>query len=340
MATGRAILPTTHTERSEMGAHSAAVKARLFVPTTDPAGGQPGSQPGQLGSQGHQPPPLVDPRDPDQTETDEKHRTLLAHYLSRCCREQVDCLLMVALQRQDFRRLEAILAHSPQKEGAAASQTIHRARVHAAFQRGDFKQVYQVLESQQFDAKYHTELQHLWYQSRYAEQRRLRNKPLGAVDHYRIRKKFPLPRTIWDGEELVYCFKERDRKMLREFYTVNRYPTPGEKRELAQRTKLSTTQVSNWFKNRRQRDKTQSREHPIGATPIKSEPSLFGPFERTGGEPQANFPVWGYVPPPSGPPPACSLGAAAAAAAAAAAHGLDYAALGRPGGISSNLLNG
>ena len=30
---------------------------------------------------------------------------------------------------------------------------------------------------------------------------------LGAVDKYRLRRKFPLPRTIWDGEETVYCFK-------------------------------------------------------------------------------------------------------------------------------------
>ena len=29
----------------------------------------------------------------------------------------------------------------------------------------------------------------------------------GAVDKYRLRRKFPLPRTIWDGEETVYCFK-------------------------------------------------------------------------------------------------------------------------------------
>ena len=88
---------------------------------------------------------------------------------------------MVALQRHDFRRLEAILAHAPARQGGAVSQTMYRARVHAAFQRGDFKQVYQVLESQPFDARYHTELQHLWYQSRYAEQRRLRNKPLGKA---------------------------------------------------------------------------------------------------------------------------------------------------------------
>lgn len=40
----------------------------------------------------------------------------------------------------------------------------------------------------------------------------------------------------------------------------NRYPTPEEKKMLAKKTGLTLTQVSNWFKNRRQRDRTpQSR---------------------------------------------------------------------------------
>jgi homeobox protein SIX4 len=78
----------------------------------------------------------------------------------------------------------------------------------------------------------------------------------GAVDKYRLRKKYPLPKTIWDGEETVYCFKERSRNALKECYSRNRYPTPDEKRALAKRTGLTLTQVSNWFKNRRQRDRT------------------------------------------------------------------------------------
>ena len=42
----------------------------------------------------------------------------------------------------------------------------------------------------------------------------------GAVDKYRLRRKFPLPRTIWDGEETVYCFKEKSRNSLKETYKV------------------------------------------------------------------------------------------------------------------------
>ena len=36
----------------------------------------------------------------------------------------------------------------------------------------------------------------------------------------------------------------------------SRYPNPEEKRQLAKKTGLTLTQVSNWFKNRRQRDRT------------------------------------------------------------------------------------
>uniref|UniRef100_A0A8C9UDR1 SIX homeobox 2 n=1 Tax=Serinus canaria TaxID=9135 RepID=A0A8C9UDR1_SERCA len=76
-----------------------------------------------------------------------------------------------------------------------------------------------------------------------------------AVGKYRVRRKFPLPRSIWDGEETSYCFKEKSRSVLREWYAHNPYPSPREKRELAEATGLTTTQVSNWFKNRRQRDR-------------------------------------------------------------------------------------
>ncbi|XP_044292186.1 homeobox protein SIX1 [Varanus komodoensis] len=101
----------------------------------------------------------------------------------------------------------------------------------------------------------HPKLQQLWLKAHYVEAEKLRGRPLGAVGKYRVRRKFPLPRTIWDGEETSYCFKEKSRGVLREWYAHNPYPSPREKRELAEATGLTTTQVSNWFKNRRQRDR-------------------------------------------------------------------------------------
>ncbi|EJW70638.1 hypothetical protein WUBG_18457, partial [Wuchereria bancrofti] len=40
-----------------------------------------------------------------------------------------------------------------------------------------------------------------------------RQKELGAVEKYRLRKKHPPPRSIWDGQETIYSFKENARKL-------------------------------------------------------------------------------------------------------------------------------
>ena len=68
----------------------------------------------------------------------------------------------------------------------------------------------------------------------------------------------------------VYCLKEMERgaraqwRRVEEFYLKVRYPTNEEKRNLAHATGLTITQVSNWFNNRRQKDRTpqSSRNEP------------------------------------------------------------------------------
>ena len=146
---------------------------------------------------------------------------------------------------------------------------------------------------------------------------------------YKLNLKFPLcGRTIWDGEQKTHCFKERTRSLLREWYLQGKmisvsivrtykpnfsaqtllkaklsdpYPNPSKKRELAQATGLTPTQVNlfvsilklfrrilllqhwfplpfkssfhspqlmddcpqvgNWFKNRRQRDRAAAAKN-------------------------------------------------------------------------------
>lgn len=78
-----------------------------------------------------------------------------------------------------------------------------------------------------------------------------------------MRKKYPMPRTIWDGEQKTHCFKERTRSLLREWYLQDPYPNPTKKRELAQATGLTPTQVGNWFKNRRQRDRAAAAKNRL-----------------------------------------------------------------------------
>uniref|UniRef100_A0A452U9Y6 Homeobox domain-containing protein n=1 Tax=Ursus maritimus TaxID=29073 RepID=A0A452U9Y6_URSMA len=135
------------------------------------------------------------------------------------------------------------------------NESVLKAKAVVAFHRGNFRELYKILESHQFSPHNHAKLQQLWLKAHYIEAEKLRGRPLGAVGKYRVRRKFPLPRSIWDGEETSYCFKEKSRSVLREWYAHNPYPSPREKRELAEATGLTTTQVSNWFKNRRQRDR-------------------------------------------------------------------------------------
>lgn len=144
----------------------------------------------------------------------------------------------------------------PPDELDRGGESVLMARASVAFHCGSYHELYSILEGHPFSPRRHPELQQMWFKSHYNEAEKIRGRALGAVDKYRLRKKFPLPKTIWDGEETVYCFKERSRNALKECYMRNRYPTPDAKKNLAKKTGLTLTQVSNWFKNRRQRDRT------------------------------------------------------------------------------------
>ncbi len=174
--------------------------------------------------------------------------------------EQVTCICETLQQSGDIDKLERFLWSLPHNESLNRHETVLRAKAIVAFYRCAFHELYAILENHNFDPKYHNELQQMWYKAHYIEAEKIRGRDLGAVDKYRLRKKFPLPKTIWDGEETVYCFKEKSRTTLKESYLRNKYPTPDEKRNLAKKTGLTLTQVSNWFKNRRQRDRTPQQK--------------------------------------------------------------------------------
>nr|XP_057936779.1 homeobox protein SIX5 [Doryrhamphus excisus] len=176
--------------------------------------------------------------------------------------DQVSCLCEALLQAGNVDRLWRFLSTiHPSSELLRGNETLLKAQALVAFHREQFKELYALLESHDFHPSNHVFLQDLYLKARYKEAERSRGRSLGAVDKYRLRKKFPLPKTIWDGEETVYCFKEKSRNALKECYKSNRYPTPDEKKNLAKVTGLSLTQVSNWFKNRRQRDRTPPGTH-------------------------------------------------------------------------------
>ncbi|XP_048837378.1 homeobox protein SIX5 [Brienomyrus brachyistius] len=198
----------------------------------------------------------------EKAEVDDVSEQLLQTFQSSALSfstEQVACVCEALLQAGNVDRLGRFLSTIPSSADLLrGNETLLKAQALVSFHREEFKELYAILESRDFHPSNHGFLQDLYLRARYKEAERSRGRSLGAVDKYRLRKKFPLPKTIWDGEETVYCFKEKSRNALKECYTSNRYPTPDEKRHLAKITGLSLTQVSNWFKNRRQRDRTPS----------------------------------------------------------------------------------
>jgi len=179
----------------------------------------------------------------------------------------VACVCEVLQNSGNVERLARFLWSLPACEHLHKNESVLKAKAIVAFHRGHFKELYRLLESHNFSPHNHPKLQSLWLKGHYIEAEKLRGRPLGAVGKYRVRRKFPLPRTIWDGEETSYCFKEKSRTVLRDWYAHNPYPSPREKRELAEATGLTTTQVSNWFKNRRQRDRAaESKDRSVSVS--------------------------------------------------------------------------
>nr|QRF78317.1 Six1/2 [Euperipatoides kanangrensis]VDH80597.1 six1b [Euperipatoides kanangrensis] len=208
--------------------------------------------------------------------------------------EQVACVCEVLQQSGNIERLGRFLWSLPACEHLHKNESVLKAKALVAFHRGNFKELYKILESNNFSPASHPKLQALWLKAHYIEAEKLRGRPLGAVGKYRVRRKFPLPRTIWDGEETSYCFKEKSRSILREWYAHNPYPSPREKRELAEATGLTTTQVSNWFKNRRQRDRAAEAKDRETVEKIPGNPNGSNTnASSTGGSSGSTSPIGG-----------------------------------------------
>ena len=121
--------------------------------------------------------------------------------------DQVACVCEVLQQSGDVDRLTKFLWSLPPGELFRSNESVLKARAYLAFNQGKYREMYAILESHEFDPANHQLLQQMWYKAHYLEAQKTRGRMLGAVDKYRLRKKYPLPKTIWDGEETIYCFK-------------------------------------------------------------------------------------------------------------------------------------
>lgn len=122
--------------------------------------------------------------------------------------EQVICVCEVLLHGGYMDRLSSFLSTLPPSSSCLGErESVLKAKAAVAFHQGRFSDLYALLEGFPFSPRSHSFLQQLWLRAHYAEAEKQRGRPLGAVGKYRVRRKFPLPHTIWDGEETSYCFK-------------------------------------------------------------------------------------------------------------------------------------
>lgn len=172
--------------------------------------------------------------------------------------DQLLYLCEMVQKSEDYSRLHQLLAYCRDVAPPSVQQsdTVVKCLAVLALLEGRYQDVFAILQTRYFAPRHHARLQELWLRGHYEEAEQARGCSLSAVGRHRLRKKHPLPPTIWDGEETSYYFKEKSRRLLRQQYAENPYPSQWEKKELARRTGLTAVQVSNWFKNRRQRDRT------------------------------------------------------------------------------------
>lgn len=126
--------------------------------------------------------------------------------------EQVACVCEVLLQSGCVEHLAGFLHSLPPLFLSSCPhprelENVLKAKAAVAFHQGRFADLYALLEGFPFSPHSQPLLQQLWLRAHYTEAERQRGRPLGAVGKYRVRRKFPLPSTIWDGEETSYCFK-------------------------------------------------------------------------------------------------------------------------------------
>ena len=134
--------------------------------------------------------------------------------------EQVACVCEALQHRGNIERLARFLWSLPGCEDLHKNESVLKAKALVAFHRGNFRELYKIIENHNFTEHNHPKLQQLWLKSHYIEAEKLRGHPLGAVGKYRVRRKFPLPKSIWDGEETSYCFKVR--VTAKSFYLFHR----------------------------------------------------------------------------------------------------------------------
>ena len=94
---------------------------------------------------------------------------------------QVACVCEVLQNSESVDRLARFIWSLPACEHLHKHESVLKAKAVVAFHRGQFKELYRLLESHAFSPHNHAKLQSLWLKAHYIEAEKLRGRPLGAV---------------------------------------------------------------------------------------------------------------------------------------------------------------
>ena len=116
--------------------------------------------------------------------------------------EQIDCISDSLQQRRDYRKLECFLQEysstndhqsgsssntnntNSGKNGNGNSESVVRGMAAVAYENGNYRELYQIIESRDFDPAHHEELQRIWYEAHYKEAEGIRGRPLGKKNNF------------------------------------------------------------------------------------------------------------------------------------------------------------
>ena len=167
--------------------------------------------------------------------------------------------VLVQRQMQGLPTIQSPSYQTPNVKTQISNPTVLFAKGLFSAQR--FTEFQQFISSTSFPDFALLELRDLWLESVYSSHILKTGRSLTPMIRYRLRKRHPYPRTIWNGENTSYNVKQSSRDYLTSYYTLNPYPTAAERRIIARDTGMEYKSVSHWFKNRRSRNKgNQSTE--------------------------------------------------------------------------------
>ena len=94
--------------------------------------------------------------------------------------------VQVLQQAGSVERLARFLWSLPECARLQKNESVLKAQAVVAFHHGKFKELYGILQSNEFSAHNHQKLQLLWLKAHYIEAERLRGRPLGAVGEFKL----------------------------------------------------------------------------------------------------------------------------------------------------------